>query len=150
VEQYLISIRKATYDDKLILFNWANKFDSLSVKIENKNKILLFEHEKWLSERLRDTGTYIWIILKEKIPVGQIRFQKKIDKYFDIDIYLLANERRRGTAKRALHLAHKESALVALRALVKKNNINSYNFFLRNSFYLESEDEFKWVLKKNN
>ena len=150
MEKYLISIRKATYDDKLILFKWANKFDSLSVKIENKNKIFLSEHEKWLSERFKDTGTYIWIILKEKIPIGQIRFQKKIGKYFDVDIYLLANERRRGTAKRALYLAHKDSAFVSLRALVKRNNINSYNFFLRNGFYLKSEDEFKWVLKKNN
>ena len=101
-------------------------------------------------DRLNDLGTYIWIILNEKKkPLGQIRFQKKIEKYFDVDIYVEGNERRKGIAKKALYLAQREIGLKPLRAFVKKNNINSYNFFLNNGFLMQLEDESMWVLIKN-
>ena len=146
----MISIRKATLADELVLLEWVNQYDSLSTKIETKNKILLSKHKKWFLERLNDLGTYIWIILNEKRkPLGQIRFQKKIEKYFDVDIYVESNERRKGIAKKALYLAQRETGLKPLRAFVKKNNINSYNFFLSNGFLLQLEDESMWVLIKN-
>ncbi len=146
----MISIRKATLADELVLLEWVNQYDSLSTKIETKNKILLSKHKKWFLERLNDLGTYIWIILNEKRkPLGQIRFQKKIEKYFDVDIYVESNERRKGIAKKALYLAQRETGLKPLRAFVKKNNINSYKFFLSNGFLLQLEDESMWVLIKN-
>ena len=147
----MISIRKATLADELVLLEWVNQYDSLSTKIETKNKILLSKHKKWFLERLNDLGTYIWIILNEKRkPLGQIRFQKKIEKYFDVDIYVESNERRKGIAKKALYLAQRETGLKPLRAFVKKNNTNSYKFFLCNGFLLQLEDESMWVLIKNN
>ena len=146
----MISIRKATLADELVLLEWVNQYDSLSTKIETKNKILLSKHKKWFLERLNDLGTYIWIILNEKRkPLGQIRFQKKIEKYFDVDIYVESNERRKGIAKKALYLAQRETGLKPLRAFVKKNNTNSYKFFLCNGFLLQLEDESMWVLIKN-
>lgn len=146
----MISIRKATLADELVLLEWVNQYDSLSTKIETKNKILLSKHKKWFLERLNDLGTYIWIILNEKRkPLGQIRFQKKIEKYFDVDIYVESNERRKGIAKKALYLAQRETGLKPLRAFVKKNNTNSYKFFLSNGFLLQLEDESMWVLIKN-
>ena len=145
----MISIRKATIEDRVILFNWVNKLDSLSVKMENENKILFHEHDKWFFERLKDKESFIWIILNEqKSPIGQVRFQKKIRKYFDVDIYLTASERKKGFAKKALYLAHKDSSFVSLRAVVKKNNKNSYNFFLNSCFNSECEVQSHWVLKK--
>ena len=146
----MISIRKATLADELILLEWVNQYDSLSTKIETKNEILSSKHKEWFLDRLNDLGTYIWIILNEKKkPLGQIRFQKKIEKYFDVDIYVEGNERRKGIAKKALYLAQREIGLKPLRAFVKKNNINSYNFFLNNGFLMQLEDESMWVLIKN-
>ncbi len=142
-------IRKAKFDDKLYLFNWVNKLDSLSAKIENKNEITLSDHKKWFSERLKDSNTHIWIIENEKkIPIGQIRFQKNIDNYFDIDIYLLKDERKKGVASKALNLAFNKVNLFPFRAIVKKSNIRSFSFFSKNGFFLKSEDEFIWVLVK--
>ena len=37
---------------------------------------------------------------EQKSPIGQVRFQKKIRKYFDVDIYLTASERKKGFAKK--------------------------------------------------
>ena len=142
-------LRKANIDDKMYLFNWVNKFDSLSVKIENEKEISLFDHENWFYERLKDKNTYIWIIENKKnTPIGQIRFQKKKSNYYDVDIYILSEERKKGLATEALIEAIKVSKFPPLRAIIRKNNFSSYHFFSKNGFTLTSEDQFKWILIK--
>ena len=146
-----MNIRKIKLEDSTQLFNWVNKTDSLSVKIENKNKVSLAEHERWFNERLDDKNTHIWIIEnKSGIPLGQIRFQKKNTKYYDIDIYIIQSERKKGLASKALNKAMQISKPIFLRALVKKNNIRSYDFFLKNGFSLKFQDQSKWVLIREN
>ena len=144
-------LRKVKFNDKIHLFNWVNQLDSLSVKIENKNKVSLAEHERWFNERLDDKNTHIWIIEnKSGISLGQIRFQKKNTKYYDIDIYIIEIERQKGLASKALNKAMQISKPIFLRALVKKNNIRSYDFFLKNGFSLKFQDQSKWVLIREN
>ena len=73
-----IFLREADYSDSNMFFTWVNKQDSLDVKIQNKSKIDLKNHDKWFLERLSDSNTYIWVIEDcNKVPLGQIRFQKK-------------------------------------------------------------------------
>ena len=91
-----VKLREADSTDIDTLFDWVNQQDSLSIKIQNNNKIIYEDHKKWYSERLKDTNTNIWII--ENInsePIGQIRFQKKNNLYFDVDIYLIKKQRSR-------------------------------------------------------
>ena len=98
-----------------------------------------------------DKNTHIWIIEnKSGIPLGQIRFQKKNTKYYDIDIYIIEIERQKGLASKALNKAMQISKPIFLRALVKKNNIRSYDFFLKNGFSLKFQDQSKWVLIREN
>ena len=142
-----MNIRKIKSEDSTQLFNWVNKTDSLSVKVENQKKINLSAHSKWFSERMNDPNTSIWIIEnKNKIPIGQIRFQKKMDNYFDVDIYLAKHERKKGVASKALNLAINKVNFYYFRAIIKKSNRRSYNFFLKNGFSLSHEDNNMWVL----
>ena len=142
-----MNIRKIKSEDSTQLFNWVNKTDSLSVKIENQKQINFSAHSKWFSERMNDPNTSIWIIEnKNKIPIGQIRFQKKIDNYFDVDIYLTKHERKKGVASKALNLAINKVNFYSFRAIIKKSNRRSYNFFLKNGFSLSHEDNNMWVL----
>ena len=144
-----MNIRKIKLEDSTQLFNWVNKTDSLSVKIENQKKINFSAHSKWFSERMNDPNTSIWIIEnKNKIPIGQIRFQKKMDNYFDVDIYLTKDERKKGVASKALNLAINKVNFYSFRAIIKKSNRRSYNFFLKNGFSLSHEDHNIWVLVK--
>ena len=146
----MVSIRKARLEDELLLLEWVNNLDSLSTKIENNEIIAPLQHKKWFMERLNDPNTYIWIIInEEKISVGQIRFQNKTEKYLDVDIYVLREEREKSIGHKALKLAAESVEFSPLRAIVKKTNVRSYNFFISNAFTLQSEDEFKWVLIKN-
>ena len=142
-----MNIRKIKLEDSTQLFNWVNKTDSLSVKIENQKRINFSDHSKWFNERMNDPNTSIWIIEnKNKIPIGQIRFQKKIDNYFDVDIYLTKHERKKGVASKALNLAINKVNFYSFRAIIKKSNRRSYNFFLKNGFSLSHEDNNMWVL----
>ena len=142
-----MNIRKIKLEDSIQLFNWVNKIDSLSVKIENQKTINFSAHSKWLIERMNDPNTSIWIIENQKkIPIGQIRFQKKMDNYFDVDIYLTKHERKKGVASKALNLAINKVNFSSFRAIIKKSNRRSYNFFLKNGFSLSHEDNNMWVL----
>ena len=142
-----MNIRKIKLEDCTQLFNWVNKTDSLSVKIENQKKINFNAHSKWFIERMNDPNTSIWIIEnKKKISIGQIRFQKKIDNLFDVDIYLTKDERKKGVASKALNLAINKVNFYSFRAIIKKSNTRSYNFFLNNGFSLSHEDNNMWVL----
>jgi len=146
----LVSIRKARLEDELLLLEWVNNLDSLSTKIKNNAIITPLQHKKWFMVRLNDPNTYIWIIInEEKISVGQIRFQNKTEKYLDVDIYVLREEREKSIGHKAFKLAAESVEFSPLRAIVKKTNVRSYNFFISNAFTLQSEDEFKWVLIKN-
>ena len=145
----MINLRYANKKDVAILLEWVNNFDSISTKLVNESAITLYEHSNWFSERLKDKNTHIWIIEKaENNPIGQIRFQKKISNYFDVDIYVVEEERKKGVASKTLNKAMRISESLPLRALVKKNNLRSYNFFSKNGFLLKSEDQFKWILIK--
>ena len=61
-----MNIRKIKSEDSTQLFNWVNKTDSLSVKVENQKKINFSAHSKWFSERMNDPNTSIWIIENKK------------------------------------------------------------------------------------
>ena len=131
------------------MLEWVNNPDSISTKLVNKGTISLNEHSNWFLERLKDENTHIWIIENEKnISIGQIRFQKKLNNYLDVDIYVLKEERKKGVARKALNLASNSVNLFPLRAIVKKNNFRSFSFFSNNGFSLKLEDKFKWVLVK--
>tara|TARA_Y100001970_G_scaffold253446_1_gene328227 strand:+ start:489 stop:929 length:441 start_codon:yes stop_codon:yes gene_type:complete len=145
----LINLRCANKKDTNILLKWVNNFDSISNKLVNQGPITLYEHKNWLYERLNDTNTYIWIVENKKYnPIGQIRFEKKNSTYYDVDIYIVNEERKKELATKALTEAIKISKNLPLRAIVKKNNLPSYRFFAKNGFLIKSEDKFKWVLIK--
>ena len=144
-----IFIRIAKFKDINILFEWVNSNDSLIYKLENKNNIPYEDHKKWFLERLDDPNSYIWIIENlYKTSIGQIRFQKKENLYFDIDIYIIKEKRKMGAALKALNLSMNKINNTLLRAIVRKNNLVSYNFFKKCGFKLISETSRKWVLTK--
>ena len=63
-----------------------------------------------------------------------------------IDIYLTKGERKKGVASKALNLAINKVNFYSFRAIIKKSNRRSYNFFLKNGFSLSHEDNNMWVL----
>ena len=137
-----IFIRNAEKKDSLLLFKWFNEDDSLKFKIKTQKRISIENHNKWFDERLIDTKTYIWIIQdKNNNPIGQIRFQKLDEKFYDIDIYITRENRKKGIASKALSLAENKAGVKSLRAIVNNNNSTSRVFFLKNGFKINLENK---------
>ena len=137
-----IFIRNAEKKDSLLLFKWFNEDDSLKFKIKTQKRINIKNHNKWFDERLIDTKTYIWIIQdKNNNPIGQIRFQKLDEKFYDIDIYIARENRKKGIASKALSLAENIAGVKSLRAIVNNNNNTSRVFFLKNGFKINFENK---------
>ena len=137
-----IFIRNAEKKDSLLLFKWFNEVDSLKFKIKTQKRISIENHNKWFDERLIDIKTYIWIIQdKNNNPIGQIRFQKLDEKFYDIDIYIARENRKKGIASKALSLAENKAGVKSLRAIVNNNNNTSRVFFLKNGFKINLENK---------
>ena len=137
-----IFIRNAEKKDSLLLFKWFNEVDSLKFKIKTQKRISIENHNKWFDERLLDIKTYIWIIQdKNNNPIGQIRFQKLDEKFYDIDIYIARENRKKGIASKALSLAENIAGVKSLRAIVNNNNNTSRVFFLKNGFKINFENK---------
>ena len=135
-----VSIRNAEKKDSLLLFNWFNEVDSLKFKIKTQKSINIENHNKWFDERLIDIKTYIWIIEdKNNNSIGQIRFQKLDEEFYDIDIYIVRENRKMGIASKALSLAENKAGVKPLRAIV--NNNTSRVFFLKNGFKINLENK---------
>ena len=137
-----IFIRNAEKKDSLLLFKWFNEVDSLKFKIKTQKRISIENHNKWFDERLLDIKTYIWIIQdKNNNPIGQIRFQKLDEKFYDIDIYIARENRKKGIASKALRLAENKAGVKPLRAIVNNNNNTSRVFFLKNGFKINLKNK---------
>ena len=137
-----IFIRNAEKKDSLLLFKWFNEVDSLKFKIKTQKRISIENHNKWFDERLLDIKTYIWIIQdKNNNPIGQIRFQKLDEKFYDIDIYIARENRKKGVASKALSLAENRAGVKPLRAIVNNNNNTSRVFFLKNGFKINLKNK---------
>ena len=146
-----VKIRAINNKDINLLYKWLNTEDSLNGKIQTKNIVSFLEHSKWFEKKLKEKTTYIWIVENyENFPLGQIRFEKKVGDYLDIDIYIIKEARGKGVAQKALLMAINIVDKFIFRAEVKKNNIISYNFFLNCGFSIVYEDSNMWTLIKRN
>ena len=144
-----ILLRLADLNDAKLLFTWFNKIENLKFKIKTDKKINYLNHKKWFIERIHDQYTFIWIIENNnKKALGQIRFQKANDTYYEIDIFILDKYRKMKIASRALSEAQAYSNINNLRAIVKKNNYTSYLFFINNGFAVSSDNNISWTLSK--
>ena len=143
------SARPATIDDSDILWMWVNDPDVRKNAI-NKKKIPKKEHDDWFKKILHNKFSIIYIILIDKIPIGQVRFEKK-GKFLKIDYSLARHFRGRGIAKKMLNTAIKKlKNKPNLYAEVLNDNIPSKKVFLSLGFQIEKNDDFLIFKKINN
>ena len=143
--KHKISLRKTTFKDKGFLFFCVNQPDAIKSRFNSKH-INLSDHENWLKKILNSKNVFFYIITLNKIPIGFFRFDK-IKDYFTIDIYIEKNFRNKGISSKALNLGMKKiytnTKIGKYRAYIKKNNINSINFFKSLNFKKKENYFFK-------
>jgi len=126
-----LRIRLANNNDAKSVFEWFNSLDSLHYKYITKTKIIFIEHKKWFESLLKSSSEKIFIIEKNGLSIGNIRFKKNI--YFDIDIYIIQEERKKGYAKLVLinfiKIFKQIEKKTIFEVLVSKANLPSLKLF---------------------
>ncbi|WP_160143665.1 UDP-2,4-diacetamido-2,4,6-trideoxy-beta-L-altropyranose hydrolase [Chryseolinea soli] len=126
------ALRKATGDDLLKVFEWANdpelrrqSFSTQAVSLEN--------HTKWFTGKLADPATELYIVEYKHLPVAQVRFDVKLEATI-ISYSIDARYRGRGWGQPVLQLAldafqktHRGTKNIV--GYVKMNNIGSTKVF---------------------
>lgn len=139
-----ILLRPATMADARLLFDWANTPDSLAGKEHTDGPIPWEQHRRWLSERMTDDGTMIRVVEHGGALAGQVRLQRR-GGVFDVDIYIVPTERRRGLAAAAISAAVEElernAPGASVRARVGIDNGASRRLFERLGFELSGRDD---------
>jgi len=92
-----IRLHEATEKDAQLLFEWANSADSLAASLNTSAPILWEDHLAWLSNRLKDAGSIIWIAQLQGQPVGSVRLTKT-EHGLEVAIYVDPSQRKSGIA----------------------------------------------------
>lgn len=132
-----INLRKVKPEDVDLLFKWAND-EVVRKNSFNQNKITYEEHQSWFEEKLNNKKSCIYILLKNKNPIGQIRVD--IDKGVgEIDYSIIKNERGNGYGTLLLELLidkveQNDLEIKKIIGEVKKTNKASEMSFLKADF----------------
>lgn len=145
----MISLRRATSDDYILLFQWLNdsevrknSFSQEIVKLEN--------HIKWFQSKLKDDKNNIFIVMKDKVEVGQIRVE--IDNDVGTISYSIdSNYRGQGIGTEILNLIKLEFEDIKLIGYVKKDNIASIKVFEKAGYKkVEYNDFIEFIYEPNS
>ncbi len=132
-----IVLRKATINDTLLYFDWANDILVRKNAI-NEEHILLENHKKWFQKKITERTSYLLVLEINNVPVGQIRFDKNEQNYFEID-YSIAKEFRGNKfgnilVKKGIEKVTNFEKKATFLAKVKQQNIASKRVFLHQNF----------------
>ena len=107
-----ISFKKIGSLDTDLLFMWAND-KNVRQNSFSKKTISYKEHQRWLHKKLLDKKSILLKLMIDKLPVGQIRFDKK-KNFYHLDYSIDKAFRNLGLGK----LIIKES----IKKFIKRNN----------------------------
>lgn len=139
----MLSIRKAVEADCKLYFNWVNDPETRMNSV-NTNEIDWEGHRKWFADKLVSQNTFMFVLLADETPVGQIRFEvenKTAIISFSIDKKYRGNNYGRNIlaigTKKIIEIINKP---LIIAGQVKKTNIASIKAFQYCDFTISSED----------
>ena len=136
-----MKMRKATKEDLLLYYDWANEPDVRANSI-NKEGIALQDHTNWFLKRLEDENSIFLVLEEENIPVGQLRIDLN-DKETLINFSIDKIQRGKGYGTVILNEAyeHYKSLHTDLpfTGYVKTTNLGSVKAFIKGGFLKSSK-----------
>lgn len=151
-----ISHRKATESDLDLYFNWTNEKETRNNSF-NKQPVDYQLHTNWFLNKISDKDTIMLVFEnEEKIPVGQIRIEKKTSENI-IGISIDKHFRGKGLAVPMLKIATEQFFETfqgnSIHAYIKIINLASLNSFKKAGFEEEKtllvNEEMSYLLIKH-
>lgn len=130
-----LALRKATSGDAMTYYGWAND-PAVRANSIDSSPISLRSHLRWFDERLKDPDCCLFVLEADRLPVGQIRFDRTSEG-LRVNYSLDSLVRGRGWAKKLLELgirALRVAGRTRLNAVVKTGNTASAAAFIRAGF----------------
>lgn len=138
-----VRLRPATEDNSGVLLEWRNDLEAIRFSVGGRG-VTPSEHREWLSDRLADPGTHLWIAEQAGTAVGQVRVD--VDEGIGtVSVAVSASQRGRGLGSAVLQAMvvamETEAGVRRLRALAHADNIASIRAFERAGFHREGRHE---------
>lgn len=131
-----LAIRKATSQDLMLYFSWANDV-SVRQNAVNQHAITLDNHTQWFQQKVGSEKAYLYVFEKDNIPVGQVRFDIN-GETAEVDYSIDEQFRGQGLGKEMLSLGieqfNQELPGKEIVGIVKPNNFPSSKTFERLGF----------------
>lgn len=132
-----ITIQKCKLDDAYYILKIYNETVSYGLS-GTKRKIQLNDHIKWLKKKLLSKKDIIYICRINRIIIGYIRFEKIYRGGCEISIAFKKNFINKGFGstllKKSIKKLTKVKKIKKIKSKVRKKNVNSIMFFLKNNF----------------
>lgn len=148
-----LSLRPISEKDCHLLLEWVNE-PAVRKASFNPSIIAESEHKAWFYRVLSSTKIQIFILEKNRVPVGQIRFEESSDrKSFEIDFSIDKNFRGQGLGKELIRLGlekHWKPSLSEAQymAKVRPKNLASQKSFLGAGFIPCEQSDSAIVFRK--
>jgi len=135
-----MEIIRANLSHCKLLYDWRND-DSTRINNFDSKLIDFKSHSDWFNDKLNSDNAIIWILLKEKRPIGQLRIEKKPNESWEIDYSIDKLFRKNGFGKYLISFCLKGQESKNLIAFVKSENIYSRKIFEDLGFTVEISDD---------
>jgi RimJ/RimL family protein N-acetyltransferase len=141
-------LRKAELNDIQLLFTWANDSE-VRLQAFHQEPIVWEKHEAWFTRKMASPDTEIYILEKDSIPVGQIRFDfDALENGWVIDYSVEHGSRGKGIGKllvsSGISMLNKKPVI----ALVKNANLPSAKIFEQLDFTMTADQDIHSPVKK--
>jgi RimJ/RimL family protein N-acetyltransferase len=138
-----VTLRPATEDDSDVLLQWRNDPEAIRFSVSGHG-VTPAEHREWLSGRLADAGTLLWIAERTGTAVGQVRVDME-DGIGTVSVAVAPSQRGRGLGSAVLQAMVIEMASEArvrrLLAVAQAENTASIRAFERAGFHRAGRHE---------
>jgi RimJ/RimL family protein N-acetyltransferase len=133
-----ISLRPARKDDLETLFKWRNLPEIIALG-SSQSVVKKNVHIRWFLKTLKLKTRRVFIICLRDLPIGQVRFELKKNKWIEISVYLLKSFRGFGFGVLAINLGCKHAftafpKAVGIFAFIREKNIASLRGFQKAGF----------------
>lgn len=133
-----VELRDVTEADAELLFHWANETEVRQNAL-NQDEIAWEDHIKWFNRKIKSDQSKIFILEKDKQPVGQIRYDKN-GNFWEISFSIGKKFRGSGFGKMIIELS-RNRVPGPVRAVVKNGNLASQKVFESLEFEREGKKD---------
>lgn len=138
-----LRVRRATTEDALAIWEWANERSARGQSF-HPEPIPLTEHVAWYAARMGSPDCRIWVACDGDRPVGQVRYDRTGVRA-EVAITIAAEHRARGLGRYLLRttasMACDELSVEALVALILDGNDPSMRAFEAAGYVAEGREQ---------